>query len=116
MKAFSLPTNAQPTHDERLNEVPHSSPLATVISTTAFADIIGRASVVDGDTLELHDQRIRLHGIDAPRRVVLLAAEGDEDSSCGNHARNKAATWLVVEPYLSAEHTDTLERYPSGLN
>ncbi len=32
----------------------------------ALADIAGVASVVDADTLEIHGQRIRLHGIDAP--------------------------------------------------
>jgi endonuclease YncB( thermonuclease family) len=28
--------------------------------------VAGRASVVDGDSLEIHSERIRLHGIDAP--------------------------------------------------
>jgi endonuclease YncB( thermonuclease family) len=29
-------------------------------------DLIGQASVIDGDTLEIHGSRIRLWGIDAP--------------------------------------------------
>jgi endonuclease YncB( thermonuclease family) len=33
----------------------------------AFADdLAGQASVIDGDTLEIHGTRIRLWGIDAP--------------------------------------------------
>lgn len=32
----------------------------------ALDDLQGRVSVIDGDTLELHGQRIRLFGIDAP--------------------------------------------------
>jgi endonuclease YncB( thermonuclease family) len=39
----------------------------SAISPTSADDrIIGVASVVDGDTIEVHGQRIRLFGIDAP--------------------------------------------------
>ncbi len=37
-----------------------------LLVTPALADVAGTASVIDGDTLEIHGQRIRFHGIDAP--------------------------------------------------
>ncbi len=32
-----------------------------LIATPALADVAGIASVIDGDTIEVHGQRIRLH-------------------------------------------------------
>ncbi len=37
-----------------------------LLATPSLADMAGTASVIDGDTLEVHGQRIYLHGIDAP--------------------------------------------------
>ena len=40
--------------------------IALPLPANAQAPVTGTASVIDGDTIEIHGTRIRLHGIDAP--------------------------------------------------
>lgn len=51
----------------------------------AAQDIIGVASVIDGDTIEIHNARIRLSGIDAPESHQLCTIE-DKPYRCGQQA------------------------------
>jgi endonuclease YncB( thermonuclease family) len=54
-------------------------------TATATADVSGRASVVDGDTIEVAGERVRLHGIDAPESRQLCSV-GGSDWRCGESA------------------------------
>ena len=75
--------------------------LLTLLShwTPALAgDLIGQASIIDGDTLEIHGTRIRLWGVDAPESSQLCR---DEDSSlyrCGSQAANDLDAFIARRP------------------
>jgi len=47
------------------------------------AEIAGRASVVDGDTIEIAGQRIRFDGIDAPESRQVCRTASGEAYRCG---------------------------------
>lgn len=48
-------------------------------------EIVGRVSVTDGDTVVIHGERIRLHGIDAPESAQTCEA-GGKVWRCGQQA------------------------------
>src|SRR2546430_17694937 len=65
----------------------------------AFADdLVGRASVIDGDTLEIHGTRIRLWGVDAPENSQLCRGEGSLQYRCGAKAANDLDAFISGRP------------------
>lgn len=59
--------------------------------------IIGKSSVVDADTLEIHGTRIRLEGVDAPESSQRCGAMGQE-WACGQEAALALSDWIGDKP------------------
>jgi endonuclease YncB( thermonuclease family) len=55
-------------------------------TSTGQTPIVGVASVIDGDTIDIHGTRIRLHGIDAPESQQECAAPDGKAWRCGQQA------------------------------
>jgi endonuclease YncB( thermonuclease family) len=65
----------------------------------SFADeLTGQASVIDGDTLEIHGTRIRLWGVDAPESSQLCRGEDGLQYRCGAQAANDLDSFIASRP------------------
>lgn len=89
----------------RLNQVLGWQPFVScalallVIATTPAkqaraGDVTGQASVIDGDTIEIHGARVRLYGIDAPEHDQLCHDRRGERYRCGQVASNALAEFI----------------------
>jgi endonuclease YncB( thermonuclease family) len=83
---------------------------AVLLPTPAFAQntIAGNASVIDGDTIEIHNIRIRIEGIDAPESSQ-LCIRNDQKYRCGREATFALAD-LIGRDVVTCSQTTT-DRY-----
>jgi endonuclease YncB( thermonuclease family) len=59
------------------------------------ADLTGRASIIDGDTLEIPGTRIRLWGIDAPESDQPCRNQDCQPYGCGQKAANDLDAFIA---------------------
>jgi hypothetical protein len=72
---------------------------ALAVCSAAFADdLIGQASIIDGNTIEIHGTRIRIFGIDAPESDQLCRNEESELYRCGQKASNALFDFIARRP------------------
>src|SRR5260370_34550287 len=72
-----------------------------IIGSTPAAladDLTGQASIIDGDTLEIHGARIRLWGIDAPESSQFCRGEDSLPYRCGAKAANDLDAFIARRP------------------
>lgn len=76
--------------------------VASSVQSGGDGGLSGRASVVDGDTLELRDERLRLWGIDAPE-ARQTCERGGAVYRCGQEAANALDRYLDGRPITCTE-------------
>ena len=73
--------------------------LLCVMTLPAFAEsrtaIIGAIQVIDGETLEIQNQRIKLWGVDAPELNQTCKNGQDAGYDCGKEAASALSQWLT---------------------
>lgn len=74
------------------------------VSSASAAEFSGRASVIDGDTIDIAGQRIRFNGIDAPE-----SRQSCEDSSGSPYRCGKDAAF-ALDQFLAASRPTRCEQ------
>jgi hypothetical protein len=72
--------------------------LFSPLGPALVGDLVGQASIIDGDTIEIHGTRIRLWGIDEPESTQLCRGEDSLQYRCGAKAANDLDAFIARRP------------------
>lgn len=64
------------------------------MSTADAETLVGRASVIDGDTIEIQGERIRVLDVDAPEARQPCKAQDGSEWRCGQKASLALSDWI----------------------
>ena len=88
--------------------------LTFLVAAPVLADITGKPRVIDGDTIEVAGERIRLHGIDAPERkqtcewpsktipcgrlatLALMDLTAGAEVTCKTREKDRYGRWVAI--------------------
>ncbi len=82
--------------------------ILTLLPVTVSAEITGKPRIIDGDTIEIAGQRIRLHGIDAPESDQTCVVD-NKRWPCGTNA-TLALSSMISTNWVSCRERDR-DRY-----
>jgi endonuclease YncB( thermonuclease family) len=83
---------------------PGAEPGADPAPSASANAISGTASVIDADTIDIHGERVRLNGVDAPESGQKCKDKGGKLYRCGTDAANALDKWINRNP-VSCEIT-----------
>lgn len=83
--------------------------LTCSLAAHAGQSLTGRVSVIDGDTIDMHGTRLRLHGIDAPESNQACTTTSGQQWRCGQQSALALDKYIAGRP-LRCEQRD-MDRY-----